>query len=145
MNHIETTVPETGAAPGAQEVTRQPERYAMPPVDIFETDQMLVVLADLPGVSKEGLSVQVEKGILTIEGKVERDTPVACGHTVTKGSKVYTLTFVVCEQAAAHLYLSVRACFQALQDEKAGEWKPSFAYRLWHATIGKLMQKKKSA
>jgi HSP20 family molecular chaperone IbpA len=75
MNHIETTVPETGAAPGAQEVTRQPERYAMPPVDIFETDQMLVVLADLPGVSKEGLSVQVEKGILTIEGKVERDTP----------------------------------------------------------------------
>ena len=76
MNNVESTVPETTASTGlAQEGTRQRERYSIPPVDIYETQDMLVVLADLPGVSKEGLSVQVEKGILTIEGKVERDTP----------------------------------------------------------------------
>ncbi len=79
------------------------------------------------------------------ERQVERDTPVACGHTLKRGDKAYTLTFVVCEQDAAHLYLSIRACFQALAEQKAGEWKPTFSYRLWHATIGKLMQKKKSA
>jgi HSP20 family protein len=76
MNNIERTVPETtGTTAVAQEGTRQMERYAIPPVDIYETDEVLVVLADLPGVPKEGLSVQVEKGILTIEGRVERDTP----------------------------------------------------------------------
>jgi hypothetical protein len=76
------------------------------------------------------------------ERQVERDTPVACGHTVTKGGKAYTLTFVVCREEAAHLYLSVRACFQALQDSKAGEWKPSFLYKLWWASVGKLVKNK---
>lgn len=76
MNNIESTVPESTAPTAvAQEGTRQMERYAVPPVDIYETAETLVVLADLPGVTKQGLSVQVEKGILTIEGKVERDTP----------------------------------------------------------------------
>ncbi len=76
MSTVERTVPETTpAATPAQEVTRQPERYAVPLVDIYEEQDKLVVLADLPGVRKEGLSVQVEQGILTIEGKVERDTP----------------------------------------------------------------------
>ncbi len=74
MNNIEKTVPESAAEVGpSQEVTRQPERYALPAVDIWEEEERLVVLADLPGVDKEGLSVQVEKGILTIEGKVRRD------------------------------------------------------------------------
>jgi HSP20 family molecular chaperone IbpA len=82
MNDIEKTVPEAdgGVAP-SQEVTRQPERYAMPPVDIYEEDDRLVVLADLPGVKKDSLSVQVEQGILTIEGKVDRDTP---GHLLRR-------------------------------------------------------------
>jgi hypothetical protein len=79
------------------------------------------------------------------ERHVDRDTVLACGHKVPKGSSVYTLTFVVCQQEAAHLYLSVRACFQALHEQKAGEWKPPFAYRLWHATIGKLVQRQRSA
>ena len=77
MSAVERTVPETTtpAAAPAQEVTRQPDRYAVPLVDIYEEEDKLVVLADLPGVKKDGLSVQVEQGILTIEGKVERDTP----------------------------------------------------------------------
>ena len=70
MDTIEKTVPATVAEQTAsREVTRQPERFAVPPVDIYETEEGLVVLADLPGVAKEGLSVQVEQGILTIEGR----------------------------------------------------------------------------
>ncbi|MHB8764024.1 MAG: Hsp20/alpha crystallin family protein, partial [Deferrisomatales bacterium] len=76
MNNIEKTVPEA-ATPDtpSQEVTRQPDRYALPPVDIYEEGDHLVVLADLPGVRKDGLLVQVEQGVLTIEGRVDRDTP----------------------------------------------------------------------
>ncbi|MBE0617033.1 MAG: Hsp20/alpha crystallin family protein, partial [Proteobacteria bacterium] len=74
MNDIEKTVPETSAeATAPQEVTRQTDRYALPAVDIWEEADRLVVLADLPGVDKDGLSIQVEKGILTIEGRVKRE------------------------------------------------------------------------
>ena len=70
MDTIEKTVPaNVGEETAGREVTRQPERFAVPPVDIYETEDGLVVLADLPGVAKEGLSVQVEQGILTIEGR----------------------------------------------------------------------------
>lgn len=71
---IERTVAEGGSetAPSAgQEVTRQQERYAVPPVDIYEKEDALTVIADLPGVSAAGLSVHVEQGVLTISGKVD--------------------------------------------------------------------------
>jgi HSP20 family molecular chaperone IbpA len=71
MSNIEKTVPEAAEVAKAQEVTRQPDRYALPPVDIYEEEDRLVVLADLPGVQKDGLSVRVEQGILTIEGRPE--------------------------------------------------------------------------
>jgi len=67
----EKTVPEIKKdSPVIQrEVTRNREYFATPLVDIYETREGLTVLADLPGVTKEGLKVQVEDGILTIEGK----------------------------------------------------------------------------
>jgi hypothetical protein len=74
------------------------------------------------------------------ERQVARDTTVGCGHTVAKGGRVFYLTFVCCSEDTAHVYQSIRACFQALSEKR--EWKPPFSYRLWHATIGKLMQKK---
>jgi HSP20 family protein len=42
----------------------------VPPVDIYENDEGIVVLADMPGVPKEGLDVQVDKNVLTIKGKI---------------------------------------------------------------------------
>lgn len=76
MSTIEKTVPDpSDAAASAQEVTREPDRYAVPAVDIYEDGEALVVLADLPGVRKEGLEVKVEQGILTIEGRVDRSPP----------------------------------------------------------------------
>ena len=40
-----------------------------PPVDIFENAEELLVVADLPGVTQESLSIRVEKGELTFEGR----------------------------------------------------------------------------
>lgn len=58
-----------------REVTRSEERYVTPPVDIYEIPEGLVVKADLPGVSKEGLDVRVENSLLTIRAKAAHSAP----------------------------------------------------------------------
>lgn len=47
--------------------TREETRMLTPPVDIFETENGLVVVADLPGVDKEAVDVNVEKNVLTLK------------------------------------------------------------------------------
>lgn len=42
--------------------------WLTPTVDIFETEEALTLVADLPGVGKESLQLGVENDILTIEG-----------------------------------------------------------------------------
>jgi len=49
--------------------TRDGSLYIAPPVDIFETDESLTVIADLPGVKREEVDIRVEDNILTIKGK----------------------------------------------------------------------------
>jgi HSP20 family protein len=46
-----------------------------PPIDIFETDAGLMLLADLPGVSAESLQLQVQDNRLTLYGKVQTSLP----------------------------------------------------------------------
>ncbi len=58
-----------------REETRSLERYIIPPVDIYESADGLVVKADLPGVSKDGLDVRVENHLLTIRGKAAHAAP----------------------------------------------------------------------
>ncbi len=52
-----------------REETRSQERYVTPPVDIYENGAGLVVKADLPGVDRQNLEVQVENNLLTIRAK----------------------------------------------------------------------------
>jgi len=59
------------AQSGQVTTTRQPERYIVPAVDIFETQEGLTLVADLPGASKDGINVKVEEGILTIQAKAQ--------------------------------------------------------------------------
>lgn len=49
--------------------TREPMRYLTPAVDIYETDNGLTVVADMPGVAGDDLDIQVEDNILTIQGE----------------------------------------------------------------------------
>lgn len=53
-----------------REITRNPDSFMAPPVDIYETKDALIVVTDLPGISKESLEVKVEEDVLTIEGKM---------------------------------------------------------------------------
>jgi HSP20 family protein len=52
--------------------TRESEIYMSPAVDIFETKNGLTVVADVPGVDKGDLDVNVDDRILTIRGTVTR-------------------------------------------------------------------------
>ncbi|MDX2176050.1 MAG: Hsp20/alpha crystallin family protein [Candidatus Sumerlaeia bacterium] len=47
--------------------TRDESEFLVPPTDIYETKEALVVVADLPGVEQSGLSLHVEDGVLTID------------------------------------------------------------------------------
>jgi HSP20 family molecular chaperone IbpA len=73
----EKTVPTSGEgkASSSREVTRSRERYIAPPVDIYETNEGLALMADLPGVSKENLDVRVENDMLTIRGNASHKAP----------------------------------------------------------------------
>jgi HSP20 family protein len=51
--------------------TRDDTLYIAPPVDIFETDNELIVIADLPGVDKDEVDIRVEDSILTIKGRAD--------------------------------------------------------------------------
>jgi len=44
-------------------------------VDIYETRDGLILLADLPGVSKENLEVHVDDETLTIQAKAQHKVP----------------------------------------------------------------------
>ena len=57
--------------------TREETRYRVPPVDIYETQDGLEILADLPGVASDGVEVHVDNGVLTISGRVSRATDSA--------------------------------------------------------------------
>lgn len=43
-----------------------PGKHFTPTVDIYETDDELVLLADLPGVEDQGLQLEVARGVLTL-------------------------------------------------------------------------------
>lgn len=56
-----------------REESTRPGTYFRPPVDIYESADEIVLVADLPGVTPEGLDVNLEGDQLTVEGRVRPD------------------------------------------------------------------------
>jgi HSP20 family molecular chaperone IbpA len=50
--------------------------FMVPRVDVIEDSTGITLLADLPGVKKDALDLKVEGTSLTLEGRIELDTPV---------------------------------------------------------------------
>jgi HSP20 family molecular chaperone IbpA len=55
--------------------TSRSEAALMPPVDVIEDAAGISLYADLPGVPKEKLALQVEADTLTIEGEIGLSVP----------------------------------------------------------------------
>ena len=54
---------------------RQPQRHVVPPVDVFEDDASITLLADLPGVKREQLQVRVDGDSLVLEAVADTAGP----------------------------------------------------------------------
>ncbi|MGY8526258.1 Hsp20/alpha crystallin family protein [Paracidovorax citrulli] len=80
--------------------TEDSEREAtplVPRVDVSEDATGITLLADLPGVSRDGLHVRVDNDSLTIEGEIRPDLPeglepVYAEVQVARYKRVFTLS-----------------------------------------------------
>jgi HSP20 family molecular chaperone IbpA len=48
-----------------------PGRYYVPSADIYETDEALCVVMEMPGVEKKDLDVALENDVLRIDGRID--------------------------------------------------------------------------
>ncbi len=74
----QTVAPARNAATAAREATTahgRDKRSMAPRVDVLEDESGITLLADLPGVSKDGLELKVDGDTLLIEGAVATPTP----------------------------------------------------------------------
>ena len=79
------------------EAAQRSEAALMPPVDVIEDSTGITLRADLPGVPKDKLKLQVEAGTLTIEGEVSIPMPDSMEATYAEVSvprfrRVFTLS-----------------------------------------------------
>jgi HSP20 family protein len=56
------------------ERTRARRAY-VPRVDIYETDDAIVLLTDMPGVDENSIDITLEKNVLTLNGYVATESP----------------------------------------------------------------------
>jgi len=57
------------------QVTAQPQATLIPNVDIIESEHEFTLVADMPGVDKDGLEIDLERNTLTVRGHVVAATP----------------------------------------------------------------------
>jgi len=55
-----------------QEFTQEGPVFT-PDVDIFETEEKLTLIADVPGVKKESVDIDLNENVLTINARVEKE------------------------------------------------------------------------
>ena len=69
----------------------------MPAVDIYETDDGLVVKAELPGVERDQIGVEVKGGVLTLRGerKHEKEIKEENYHRMERSYGAFVRSFAV--------------------------------------------------
>ena len=74
-----------------------PSRYFVPNTDIYETDEALTLVMEIPGVEKKDLDVQLENDVLRVEGRIdfskyEGMEPVYTEYNVGHYARSFTLS-----------------------------------------------------
>ena len=82
------------AAFGEQEPTT---RTWAPPVDIYETDNALVLKADLPGIDPKDVDIRIENGVLYLKGerKFEKEEKKENYHRIERSYGAFTRSFAL--------------------------------------------------
>lgn len=108
-------------------VTRKEEQATqcfVPPVDISETPDGLVLRYDMPGVKKDNADITVDKGTLTVTGKVE---PEESGTPAYRETRIgdYRREFTLPNDVdAGHISAEMNAGVLTVRINKPEEAKP---------------------
>ena len=80
-----------------------PSRYYMPNTDIYETDDALTVVMEIPGVQKKDMDIHIENDVLRVEGRVdfghyEGMEPLYTEYNVGHFARAFTLSSKIDQQ-----------------------------------------------
>jgi len=81
----------------SKEEKTTPGRYYVPYADIYETDEALSVVMEMPGVEKKELNVALENDVLRVDGRIdfskyEGMEPVYTEYNVGHYTRSFTLS-----------------------------------------------------
>jgi HSP20 family molecular chaperone IbpA len=74
-----------------------PARYYVPQTDIFETDDALTVVMEMPGVDRKDVDIRLEDDVLRVEGRIDLSKyeglePVYTEYNVGHYARAFTLS-----------------------------------------------------
>jgi len=80
-----------------------PARYYMPATDIYETDEALTVVMEVPGVERKDIEVNIENDVLSVEGRIDFSKyeglePLYTEYNVGHFSRAFTLSSKIDQQ-----------------------------------------------
>ena len=103
-----------------------PVRYFVPATDIFETEDALTVVMEVPGVDKEAVDINVENDVLKIEAKIDPSKyegmePLYTEYNVGHFARSFTLSNKIDQQ---HISAQLQDGILTLTLNKAKEAMP---------------------
>jgi HSP20 family protein len=80
-----------------------PSRYFVPTTDIFETEDALTVVMEIPGVAKPDVDVNIENDILRVEARIDHSKyeglePLYTEYNVGHFTRSFTLSSKIDQQ-----------------------------------------------
>ena len=80
-----------------------PGRFYVPSTDIYETDQALTLVMEMPGVEKKDVTVGLENDVLRVEGRIdfskyEGMEPVYSEYNVGHYARSFTLSNKIAQE-----------------------------------------------
>jgi HSP20 family protein len=87
----------------AKEEKTVPSRYFVPTTDIFETEDALTVVMEIPGVAKPDVDVNIENDVLRVEARIDHSKyggmePLHSEYNVGHFSRSFTLSSKIDQQ-----------------------------------------------
>jgi HSP20 family protein len=81
----------------AKEEKTVPGRFYVPSTDVYETDEILAVVMEMPGVDRQNIEVSLENDVLSVEGRIdfskyEGMEPVYTEYNVGHYARSFTLS-----------------------------------------------------
>ena len=109
-----------------QEIERTRERPTVaPPVDIYDNDDEVLVVADVPGVAQDGVTLDFDKGRLSIEASATTRLPEGTALFREHGDVDYRRVFEVAPGIDADkISAELRAGTLTIHLPKAAALKP---------------------